>query len=87
MRQTSRNSSRPPSSDLLWDKASINNEDQHPQQGQDEVTGVDDHTLTPKKHRHLVVGMTSCQLRACGTDYFSGLPDATVAGANTGIPE
>jgi len=45
LKQTSRNSSRPPSSDLPWDKAGINDEDQHPQQGQDEVTGVDDHTL------------------------------------------
>jgi transposase len=45
LRQTSRNSSRPPSSDLPWDRAGINNEDQPSQQGQDEVTGVDDHTL------------------------------------------
>jgi transposase len=45
LRQTSQNSSRPPSSDLPWDKVGINNEDRHPQQGQDEVTGVDDHNL------------------------------------------
>ena len=45
LRQTPRNSSRPPSSDLPWDKAGINDEDQHPQQGQDEFAGVDDHTL------------------------------------------
>jgi transposase len=45
LRQTSRNSSRPPSSDLPWDKAGINDEDQHPQQGADEFAGVDDHTL------------------------------------------
>ena len=45
LRQTSRNSSRPPSSDLPWDKAGSNDEDQHPQQGQDEFSGVDDHTL------------------------------------------
>jgi len=50
LRQTSRNSSRPPSSDLPWDKAGINNEDQHPQQRQDEFAGVDDHTLDTKKH-------------------------------------
>ena len=45
LRQTSRNSSRPPSSDLPWDKAGINDEDEHPQQGQDEFTGVDDYIL------------------------------------------
>ena len=44
LRQTSRNSSRPPSSDLPWDKAGIDDEDQHPQQEQDEVAGVNDHT-------------------------------------------
>src|SRR5512137_2126453 len=42
LRQTSRNSSRPPSSDLPWDKTGVNDEDQHPQQGQDEFAGVDD---------------------------------------------
>jgi len=45
LRQTSRNSSRPPSSDLPWDKAGINNEDKRQQQRQDEFAGVDDHTL------------------------------------------
>jgi len=45
LRQTSRNSSRPPSSDLPWDKTGINDEDQHPQQGQDEFSGVDDQAL------------------------------------------
>jgi hypothetical protein len=45
LRQTSRNSSRPPRSDLPWDKTGINDEDQHPQQAQDEFSGVDDHTL------------------------------------------
>jgi hypothetical protein len=45
LRQTSRNSSRPPSSDLPWGKAGSNNEDQHPQQGQDEFAGVDDSSL------------------------------------------
>ena len=49
LRQTSRNSSRPPSSDLPWDKAGSNDEDQHSQQGQDEVTGVDDHSLDTKE--------------------------------------
>ena len=44
LRQTSRNSSRPPSSDLPWDKADSNDEDPHRQQGQDELAGVDDHT-------------------------------------------
>jgi len=45
LRQTSRNSSRPPSSDLPWDEAGSNDEDQPPQPGQDEFAGVDDHTL------------------------------------------
>ena len=45
MRQTSRNSSWPLSSDLPWDKAGSNAEAQPPQQGQDEFAGVDDHTL------------------------------------------
>ena len=45
LRQTSRNSSRPPSSDLPWDKAVINDEDQRPQQRQDEFAGVDDSRL------------------------------------------
>ena len=45
LRQTSRNSSRPPSSDLPWDKASIDDEDQYRQQGQDEFSGEDDHLL------------------------------------------
>ncbi|MDD1641856.1 MAG: DUF6444 domain-containing protein, partial [Methylococcaceae bacterium] len=45
LRQTSRNSSRPPSSDLPWDKAGSNDEDQHPQQGHDEFAEVDDRTL------------------------------------------
>jgi transposase len=45
LKQTSRNSSRPPSSDLPWDKPGINDEDQHPQQGRDELAGEDDHTL------------------------------------------
>jgi hypothetical protein len=35
LRETSRNSSRPPSSDLPWDKAGSNDEDKHPQQVQD----------------------------------------------------
>jgi transposase len=45
LRETSQNSSRPPSSDLPWDKAGSNDEDQHPQQGQDEFAGEDAHTL------------------------------------------
>ncbi len=40
LRQTSRNSSRPPSSDLPWDKADMDNEDKPPQQ--DEASEVDD---------------------------------------------
>ena len=44
LRQTSRNSSRPPSSDLPWDKAGSNDEDQLPQQQQDEFAGEEDHT-------------------------------------------
>lgn len=43
--KTSRNSSRPPNSDLPWDKSDSNDEDPHPQEGQDERAGVDDHTL------------------------------------------
>ena len=49
LRQTSRNSSRPPSSDLPWDKASIDDEDQHRHQGQDEFSGEDDHLLDAEK--------------------------------------
>lgn len=45
LRETSRNSSRPPSSDLPWDKAVADEEDLHPQQGQDEFAGVDAHTV------------------------------------------
>jgi transposase len=45
LRQTSRNSSQPPSSDLPWDKAGSNAEDQHRQQGPNEFSGVDDHTF------------------------------------------
>src|SRR5512137_565185 len=45
LRQTSRNSSRPPSSDLPWDKAGSIDEDEHRQQGPDEFSGEDDHTL------------------------------------------
>ena len=45
LRQTSRNSSRPPSSDLPWDKAVGNDEDPPPRQGQDEFSGEDDHSL------------------------------------------
>ena len=44
LKQTSRNSSRPPSSDLPWDKAGSNDEDQLPQQQQDEFAGEEDHT-------------------------------------------
>ena len=36
LQQTSRNSSRPPSSDLPWDKTDSNDEDQHQQQEQDD---------------------------------------------------
>ena len=42
LRQTSRNSSRPPSSDLPWDKTDNDKEDPFPQQGQDELAGEDD---------------------------------------------
>jgi transposase len=45
LKQTSRNSSRPPSSDLPWDKAGTCDEDNHGQPGPDEFDGVDDHTL------------------------------------------
>ena len=45
LRQTSRNSSRPPSSDLPWDKAGSNDEDRHSQPGPDEFSGVDDHIM------------------------------------------
>ena len=45
LKQTSRNSSRPPSSDLPWGKAVISDEDQRPQQRQDEFSGVDDSRL------------------------------------------
>ena len=45
LRQTSRNSSRPPSSDLPWDKDGTNDEEQHQQQGQDDFVGEDDHAL------------------------------------------
>ena len=45
LRQTSRNSSRPPSSDLPWDKtvADEENSQRHPKP--DECTGVDEHTI------------------------------------------
>jgi transposase len=42
--QTSRNSSRPPSSDLPWDKAGISDEDEHPQKTESEFAGEDAHT-------------------------------------------
>jgi transposase len=45
LRQTSRNSSRPPSSGLPWDKVGINDEDQRQPPGQEEFAGRDDHTL------------------------------------------
>lgn len=45
LRQTSRNSSRPPSSDLPWDKAGTSDEDKRCQPGPDEFAGVDDHSL------------------------------------------
>ena len=38
LRQTSRNSSRPPSSDLLWDKTDSNDEDKLQQQEKDRQT-------------------------------------------------
>ena len=44
LRQTSRNSSRPPSRDLPWDKTD-NDEDKLPQQGQNQFSGVDDESL------------------------------------------
>ena len=49
LRQTSRNSSRPPSSDLPWDKVGSNDEDQYRQQGPDEFFGVDEHTPDTKE--------------------------------------
>lgn len=45
LRQTSRNSSRPPSSDLPWDESVTSDEGLHQQQGQDEFSGVDNHAL------------------------------------------
>lgn len=46
LKQTSRNSSRPPSGDLPWDKAGSNDEDQRRQhQGQDKLAGEDDPAL------------------------------------------
>ncbi len=45
LRQTSRNSSRPPSSDLPWDKTDSDEEDKLPQQGQDELAGADEQSL------------------------------------------
>jgi len=63
LRQTSRNSSRPPSSDLPWDKAGSNDEDKHPQQGQDEFAGVDAHTLDNEAEhalRHWVILSSIC---------------------------
>ena len=45
LKQTSRNSSRPPSSDLPWDKTNTCEEGQEQQQGQDEFSGEDDQTL------------------------------------------
>ena len=44
LRQTSRNSSRPPSSDPPWDKTDSNEEGKHKQQEKDEFAGVDDQT-------------------------------------------
>ncbi len=43
LRQTSRNSSRPPSSDQPWGESVTNDKDRHQQQGQDEFSGVDNH--------------------------------------------
>ena len=43
--------------------------------------------ITLLNAEHLFVGMASCRPWACGTDCLSGLPDAPVAGADTGIPE
>ena len=48
LRQSSRNSSRPPSSDLPWDKTD-NDEDKLPQQGQDDFAGVDDESLNTEE--------------------------------------
>ena len=46
LKQTSRNSSRPPSSDLPWDKTNTSEEGQEQeQQGQDEFSGEDDQIL------------------------------------------
>jgi len=45
LRQTSRNSSRPPSSDLPWDKTNTSDEGQEQQQGQDDFSGVDEYAL------------------------------------------
>jgi len=44
LKQTSRNSSRPPSSDLPWDKTNTGDEGEQ-QQGQDKFAGEDDHAL------------------------------------------
>ena len=44
LKQTSRNSSRPPSSDLPWDKTNTGDEGEAQQQGQDEFAG-EDHAL------------------------------------------
>jgi hypothetical protein len=49
LRQTSRNSSRPPSSDLPWNKTDTGDEDGHPQQGQNEFAGEDDHSHCPEE--------------------------------------
>jgi hypothetical protein len=48
LRQTSRNSSRPPSSDLPWDKASIDDEDN---KGKTNFLERMITSWTPKKHR------------------------------------
>lgn len=50
LRQTSRNSSRPPSSDLPWDKTDSSNEkDKHQQQENDESSGEGDQTQNTNK--------------------------------------
>jgi len=49
LRQTSRNSSRPASSDLPWDKAGINDEDSRQQPGHDACVALDEQPLDTEK--------------------------------------
>jgi hypothetical protein len=84
LRQTSRNSSRPPSSDLPWDKAGSNDEGQRRQhQGQDECAGVDDPTLDTEEASETGSGETT-QDEADGIQQAKELEDEADARRKAG---